>query len=89
MMTDKPPYATTTTSDDIYFACVDLVLSATAPMPDAGPTGGPDRGDGGGGTSGGCSASGSPSALLVLAVFCLLLRRRMPIHRALPTSNPG
>jgi hypothetical protein len=41
MMTDKPPYATATTSDDIYFACVDLVLSATAPPPDAGPIAAP------------------------------------------------
>lgn len=71
MMTDKPPYATDTTSDDIYFACVDLVLSATAPIPDAGPTGSGD-----GGSSGGCSASGGPSAFLVLAAFGLLRRRR-------------
>jgi uncharacterized protein (TIGR03382 family) len=79
MMTDKPPYATATTSDDIYFACVDLVLSATAPIPDAGPTGGPGAGAGdGGSSSGGCSATGSPSALLVLAAFGLLRRRRAP-----------
>jgi hypothetical protein len=74
MMTDKPPYATDTTSDDIYFACVDLVLSASAPDH---PPGG-DGSDGAG--SGGCSATASPSALLALAALGLVrtgaLRRR-------------
>jgi MYXO-CTERM domain-containing protein len=54
LMTDKPPYTVDLGSDDIYFACVDLVLSAGAP--DAGPGGGIDAGPGGGidaGTGGG------------------------------------
>lgn len=68
MMIDKPPYSTAATSDDIYFACVDLVLSSTASIPDAGP-------DGSGG-SGGCSATAAPSALLLLAGLGLLRRRR-------------
>jgi len=53
------------------------VLSASAPIPDAGPTGGSDAG-GGGRTSGGCSAAGGPSALMVLAVFGLRRRKRLP-----------
>jgi Synergist-CTERM protein sorting domain-containing protein len=68
MMTDKPPYATDTTSDDIYFACVDLVLSASAP--DHPP------GEDGTASSGGCSAAGGPSALLALAALGLVRRRR-------------
>jgi uncharacterized protein (TIGR03382 family) len=66
MMTDKPPYASDTTSDDIYYACVDLVLSNTAP----------EGGDGGdGGTSGGCGATGG-AGLAGLAALGVLLRRR-------------
>src|ERR1051326_5653449 len=56
MMTDKPPYTTDTASNDIYFACVDLVISATAPMVDAGPT--PDATDPGDTTSSGCGCQG-------------------------------
>jgi uncharacterized protein (TIGR03382 family) len=70
MMTDKPPYASDTSSDDIYFACVDLVLSVSAPAPDAGGTGA------GNPSSGGCSAAGSPSAVLALAALGLVRRRR-------------
>jgi uncharacterized protein (TIGR03382 family) len=81
MMTDGSTYSIATTSNNIYFACVDLVLSASAPIPDAGGGGtgtGPDGGVGiGTGTSGGCSASGGSSGLLVLAVFGLLRRRRV------------
>lgn len=87
MMTDKPPYSINTTSDDIYFACVDLVLSASAPIPDAGagagagpgtgPDGGsPETGGSNGGTSGGCNAAGSTSGILALAAVGLLRRRR-------------
>ena len=87
MMTDKPPYTTDTASNDIYFACVDLVISATAPVVDAGP-GGPDGGgnpgdpDGGTGpaelTSGcGCAGAASPSAgLAVLVAAALVAPRR-------------
>jgi uncharacterized protein (TIGR03382 family) len=70
MMIDKPPYASDTTSDDIYFQCVDLVLSASAPPPDAG------TGDGTGGTSGGCSTSGGAPGLPLLAALGLVRRRR-------------
>ncbi|HEY0481517.1 MAG TPA: SCE4755 family polysaccharide monooxygenase-like protein [Kofleriaceae bacterium] len=81
MMTDRASYTIDATSNNIYFACVDLVLAATAPMPDAGPTGtGPDggvsNGPGHGGTTGGCSVAGGPSALLALAMFGVLRRRR-------------
>lgn len=73
MMTDKPPYASDTTSDDIYFACVDLVLSASAPDH-------PPGGDGsdGTGSSGGCSAAGTPSVVLALAALGLARGRRRP-----------
>jgi uncharacterized protein (TIGR03382 family) len=67
MMIDKPPYASDTTSDDIYYACVDLVLSNSAPATDAG--------EGEGGASGGCSATGG-SGLAGLAALGLVLRRR-------------
>jgi uncharacterized protein (TIGR03382 family) len=56
MMTDKPPYTTDTASDDIYFACVDLVISASAP--DAGPGGGGGGGGGGDGGGGGGGGAG-------------------------------
>lgn len=85
MMTDKPPYTTDALSNDIYFACVDVVISATAPLVDAGPS--PDGGVGGdsdGGTepgdvvSGcGCQGSGaSTSGLALLALGALALPRR-------------
>lgn len=97
MMTDKPPYAEDTTSDDIYYACVDLVLTANAPAPDAGGTGtgtgtpgpdagisGSDAGASGGGVSGGCSASGSSSGALALVALGLLGRRR---YRRAPSAK--
>ena len=71
MMTDKPPYSIAATSDDIYYACVDLVLSSSAPPPDAGDTGG-----GGGGGATGCSAAGGSSSLAALAALGLVARRR-------------
>jgi uncharacterized protein (TIGR03382 family) len=87
MMTDKPPYDTSTASDDIYFACVDLVLSASAPDAGAGGGGGDGGGGGGGGgdagtgggpggSSGGCNAAGGSPGLLVLALAGLMRRRR-------------
>jgi uncharacterized protein (TIGR03382 family) len=71
MMTDKPPYATDTASDDIYFQCVDLVLTASAPPPDAGGGSGT-----GGSPGGGCSTSGGAPGLLLVAALGLLRRRR-------------
>ena len=80
MMTDKPPYSSDAASDDIYFACVDLVLSASA------PTGGGGAADAGAGAdagsaapSGGCSAAGASSGLVGLALVGLRRRR----HRAI------
>jgi uncharacterized protein (TIGR03382 family) len=83
MMIDKPPYSDDAASNDIYYACVDLVLTSSAPAPDAGATA-PDGGDvsgdagtGGGHAGGGCSAShGGGSAMLALAIVGLLRRRR-------------
>jgi uncharacterized protein (TIGR03382 family) len=87
MMIDKPDYSIAVGSDDIYFACVDLVLSATAP--DAGPGGGggvdgpPDAGIGlsAGNVSGGCSATGGSPGILALAIAGLVLRRRRAARR--------
>ncbi len=86
MMTDRASYDADVNpaSGAIYFACVDLVLSATAPDagPPAGPGGGtPDAGaDGGvvpgGNVSGGCSATGGSPGILALAIAGLVLRRR-------------
>lgn len=76
MMTDKPPYTTDTSSDDIYYQCVDLVLTNSPPPPDAGDTGGGGGGDTGtASTSGGCSSSGGAPGLLVLAALGLVRRR--------------
>jgi uncharacterized protein (TIGR03382 family) len=77
MMTDKPPYTADTTSDDIYYQCVDLVLSTSAPPSDAG-TGG------GGSSGGGCSSSGGAPGLLLVAVLGLVRRRRRPL-----AANPA
>lgn len=75
----RPPYTADTTSDDMYFQCVDLVLTASAPPADAGAA--PDAGDGGsgngpGGASGGCSTSGGAPGLLLVAELGVLRRRR-------------
>ncbi|HEU0033368.1 MAG TPA: SCE4755 family polysaccharide monooxygenase-like protein [Kofleriaceae bacterium] len=87
LMTDKCPYTTDAASDDIYFRCADITLSASAP--DAGPpppgdgalpgndAGNPDTGDGGGG--GCCSAGGdqaAPFSLLAATGLMLAWRRR-------------
>ena len=83
LMTDKPPYTVDTLSDDIYFQCVDLVLSNTAPPPIDAPIGNPgdpDAGtDGGSNVSGGCSTSGASSsgfAAAFLGIGLMLRRRR-------------
>jgi uncharacterized protein (TIGR03382 family) len=80
MMTDKPPYTIDPLSNDIYFACVDLVVSASTPIIDAGIDApgsvpvdagpGADAGVGINETSGGCGCAqgGSPSGMLAVAV---------------------
>lgn len=84
VMTDKPPYTVDAGSDDIYFNCADITLSANAP--DAGPQAGPDAGPGGTGdagtggetsVSGGCSTgSGAAGWGVGLAIGLALTRRR-------------
>jgi len=83
VMTDKPLYTADAASDDIYFNCADITLTANAP--DAGTSGSPDAGDmgsnnnnGGPTLSGGCSAGGGTGGLPVaLALFGFVgLRRR-------------
>lgn len=80
LMTDKPPYTTDALSDDIYFQCLDLVLTNSPPPIDAPMNpGDPDAGggDGGGSVSGGCStgAGGSGLGALLLGLG-LAFRRR-------------
>ena len=89
VMTDKPPYTTTLDSNDIYFNCADLVLSATAPdagpqpiRPDAGGAVAGDArpGDDAGRPTGGCMIGGGGGAgvgsLVGLLVLALGARRR-------------
>ena len=80
VMTDKPDYTTDANSDDIYFNCADLTLSASAPPPmDGAPTGGDAGVDppGGGGDLGGCSATkGSRSGIALGLIVGALLRLR-------------
>lgn len=82
VMTDKAPYTTDAASDDIYFNCADLVLSANAPdagpqpATDGGPTG-PDAGGSTGEVEGGCS-TGAGGSGLALGLALLGLRRRRP-----------
>jgi hypothetical protein len=80
VMTDKCPYTTDTLSDDIYFNCADLTLSATAPdagvpVVDAatqpGEEAGANPGTGGGG--GGCSTGGGSRSALAFAVVLVLI----------------
>lgn len=78
VMHDKCPYTTDAASDDIYFNCADIVLSANAGGDDAG-VGGPDAPPGTGGnaqTSGGCSTGGGAGGLVGLALLGLVSRRR-------------
>lgn len=87
LMTDKPPYTIDTASNDIYFACVDLVISATAPVVDAGPAGpdggsnpgDPDAGTGPAEITSGCGCQGgvgSPSWLAIAVAALLAVPRR-------------
>ena len=89
VMVDKCPYTTDLASDDIYFNCADLTLSASAPdagvPPDAGGNpGGPDAGDdgggggGGGGGCGGCAGGGGAE-----------LRVRARARRTRPAPAPA
>jgi uncharacterized protein (TIGR03382 family) len=76
MMTDKPPYTADTSSDDIYYQCVDLVLTTSPPPTDAGGTGGGGGGGGGATPGSGCNASGGAPGLLLVAALGLVRRRR-------------
>ncbi len=80
LMTDKPPYTTAATSDDIYFQCADIVLSNAAPPPpmvDAGVTGGDSGTTDPSSSDGGCNAGGGRGgSALVLGVLGLVLARR-------------
>lgn len=81
VMTDKPPYTVTPDSDDIYFNCADITLSASAPpTPDGPGTPGPDAGvdqpQPEGGVSGCSTSGGAPTAFFGLGVVGLLLRLR-------------
>ena len=78
VMHDKCPYTTDDASDDIYFNCADITISANAPAADAGNTG-PDAPGGTNpnpSTSGGCSTGGDASALVGFALLGLAIKRR-------------
>lgn len=82
LMTDKAPYTTDAASDDIYYQCADITLTANTqpdagvqPMPDAGDTGGSDNNGGGGTVNGGCS-TGNATGLVALVGLLGLRRRR-------------
>jgi len=86
LMTDKPPYTTTATSDDIYYQCADIVLSNSAPPPmvDAGVPNGDAATTDPGNSSGGCATSNaSGDALLVAgsALGLVIARRRRSAKR--------
>ncbi len=81
MMTDKPPYSTDTASNDIYFTCVDLVLSSTAPLPGTGSGDAAGAEDGDASSNGNCDAAGAGSSGGLLALAGLVARRR---HRKRP-----
>jgi hypothetical protein len=76
-MTDKPPYGN---GNDLYYQCIDLVLSADAPDP--GPDPDPDPDPTPGTSSGGCSAAGGPGGAApwllagLLAATAVTRRRR-------------
>jgi hypothetical protein len=84
LMTDKPPYTIDAASNDIYYQCADITLSASAPdagaqpMADSGTP--PDNDAGapnpGGGGSGGCSAGAGAGLLAALGALGLRRRRR-------------
>jgi uncharacterized protein (TIGR03382 family) len=79
VMIDKPQYTIDPASDDIYFNCADIVLSAGAPGVDAGNTE-PDAPDGNGNnnptTTGGCSTGGGAGLLVGFALLGLVIKRR-------------
>lgn len=85
LMTDKPPYTTDALSNDIYYQCADITLSANAP--DAGPP--PPPGDGAptgdagnpatGEVGGGCCSTGhdgAPFSVAASLAIMLAWRRR-------------
>ncbi|MCX5747779.1 MAG: MYXO-CTERM sorting domain-containing protein, partial [Proteobacteria bacterium] len=80
-MTDAPPYTTDVASNDVYFNCADIVLSASAPdagTTDAPPTG-PDAGtnpQSPGSVDGGCATTSGASGLVMLGIVGALVRRR-------------
>lgn len=79
VMTDKAPYTTDPASDDIYFNCADITISANAPGADAAVGGEPDAPPGTGNnpsTSGGCSTGGGAGLLVGFALLGLVTRRR-------------
>lgn len=79
VMTDKAPYTIDALSDDVYFNCADITLSAAAPLVDAGVTPGDEAGTGGspGATTGGCSTGSAAASLpAALALLGLVGRRR-------------
>jgi hypothetical protein len=68
LMTDKPPYTTDAASNDIYYQCADIRLSA-------GGSGTPDAGIDGASDSGGCNSMPSASLGGVLVALGMLRRR--------------
>lgn len=61
VMTDKPPYTTDAQSNDLYYQCVDMVLSRTAAIPEPGTTA-PGGGSGGNANPGSGSTGDSDGA---------------------------
>lgn len=70
VMSDKPPYGD---GNDMYYQCVDLVLSGTA-VPEANTTDGLD--DQGCGCAAGSGGAGAPGLLGLLGLLGLRRRRR-------------
>jgi MYXO-CTERM domain-containing protein len=78
LMTDKPPYTTAPTSDDIYFQCADIQLkTGSSPPPDAGVTPGDDAGTTTNPSEGGCHVGGGGGGAGVFALtLAFVIRRR-------------
>lgn len=89
VMIDKPLYTVDAASDDIYFNCADIVLTAN-PQPPATPDAGtnpdptdPGTGENGNTTTGGCATGGGLAGLPVgLALLGLVAARRRRTLRA-------